>query len=300
MRVRIDCSERREGGFAIVAVLWFLVLTSAVVAPFAVSARTQWLLSSHLQQQARLEAVSEALFEILSTSIMRGDRVGAASFDLPLNSVPILCKIGRYEILVRLQDQRGLIDLNVAKAELLPIGFTALGLSSQKSSVIAQIVLDYRDYTSTGVARNNLIFGGPKNAPFESVIELSDFADLRSLAPEQIRSVFTVHSRLPSVALSRAPVELSRALAGPAPHIDYHPSEPVAAISVEVAARDTSLKIIGSSAYMIQATGGRRTSHTRIEKLAESEIADWASIRSETCPSQLQSLLSQLLGAGKQ
>ncbi|PSJ63455.1 hypothetical protein [Kumtagia ephedrae] len=287
--------EHDNAGFALVAVLLFLLFVAAIVAPFAMAARTNWLVAANRAQQDRLDGLADAVLTLVAMRQL-GTAGVATRQSLPLNSQPVVCKISGYLVTAELQDQTGLVDLNAADASTLATGLRALGVSEDQADDLAEAIVTYRSYEPQSETRGAEveIFGGAKRGPFESVIELSDFQPLRDIPPAALYATFTVHSRLGIVVSSRAPKRLAIMMENAAsPHADAGASRSPTAISVAVEAPKSPFR--GHSAYLIEPSTRRDRPFRRIEKLlaARDETRD---IQSQvTCPAPLSSDIAQVL-----
>jgi general secretion pathway protein K len=290
-----------EAGFALIAVLWFLVLAAAVVAPFAVAARTELLISSNTRQQERLDMLADGLSTLLSLKLAEPNGNAVLLAQVPSNSTPVFCTVGDYTLGVRLQDQSGLIDLNAADNALLAIGARSLGIAPREADAVAAAIVDFRSYNpqvSSASAAISVI-GGPKRGPFESVVELSDFKPFKDFEPADFHRVFTVHSIQGVVSMTKAPAELAAMLKATAAHLEAEASGRPPVFAVEVSVQDRT-SINGYSGFLVEPAGAPRPPYKRVEQLFEHGIgADEALSRSQ-CPELLQADFVALLAVDLQ
>ena len=131
------------------------------------------------------------------------------------------CTLGDGELLaMRLQDEAGKIDLNVAKDELLRALFVGLGLSAEDASARVDAIADFKDGDSdkrlNGAERDEYaaagLTAGPKNAPFEAVEELAGVIGFDAETVRKLRPFVTVHSEQDGVAPSAVSPELAELL----------------------------------------------------------------------------------------
>lgn len=162
----------RERGFALLIVLWTLVMASLIATQVTAAGRGALQVATNLVRAAELEAaadgaVHEAMYRMMDPGPGRWRADGAAR---PLPG----------GITVTLEDQAGLINPNQASPELMMSLLRQLGLDVQRARSLADAISDWRD---PGAQRRQ--FGakapeyrqagrayGPPEAPFQSIGEL--------------------------------------------------------------------------------------------------------------------------------
>ncbi|MBA8882024.1 hypothetical protein [Phyllobacterium myrsinacearum] len=190
-------AEYSEAGFALPAVLGFLLILSAVLIPFASSARIRALTAGNQYDDTRLGLVLNAVNAMVAGRLAK-DRRGDENSPAYATPTRYHCALGRGSVEVQFQEHSGLIDLNVASIELLQLGLGAAGAPSSTVRELAQTITQFRrlDGDRTAAVPPQMIASeGLKFAPFEDVAELYDFLPLRSIALSQLMRVFTVNSR---------------------------------------------------------------------------------------------------------
>ncbi|WP_322414109.1 hypothetical protein [Mesorhizobium huakuii] len=85
-----NSNEPYSSGFALVAVLVFLLIVSAITSSFALTAWTRLKIASNETESERLGLLAEGLTNVLAARLS-GD---GADFDLPLNFEPVSCAVG--------------------------------------------------------------------------------------------------------------------------------------------------------------------------------------------------------------
>lgn len=182
--------EGRSGsdtGFALVAVLGFLLLAAAFTTPFLVEARIQALVTRNTGQFTRDKILLRGLIEVAAARFF--ERYQAA--DAALVSAVACPASGpdRPNVLFRFQDHSGLIDLNAAASEVLAIGFESLKMTRGEALRLAGETVRYRS-----VDDGHNTHSGYKHALFERSAELLDLLDRAQAAQIDIDRVFSVHS----------------------------------------------------------------------------------------------------------
>jgi general secretion pathway protein K len=165
----------RQRGFALVIVLWSLVLLSLIVTQLMMGGRTETRIAANLAANAQAEAVAdgavmEAVFHLLDGPDRRWTADGA----------PHVLMQSRAQATVRAIPESGKINPNTASIELLTALLAACGAEANQASSIAAAILDWREPGNTprprGAKRQEYQAAGldyaPPNAGFQSLDEL--------------------------------------------------------------------------------------------------------------------------------
>lgn len=167
----------RVRGAALLLVMWLVLLLSALVAGYALSARIESLQGNGsargvVAAGAARAGVEYAVARLLDPDPARRWAVDGRRNDWSFAGIPVQ---------VEVRDEAAKIDLNVASADLLGKFFTQLGQPREAATRLAGAILDWRDpdpltqpaggaedadYAAAGLA------WGAKDAPFETVSEL--------------------------------------------------------------------------------------------------------------------------------
>jgi general secretion pathway protein K len=132
----MEPAPRRPNGFALIVVLWFLVLLSAIGAYMMANARAQTALAHNLLAGAHSEALADAA-------------VSQAAFNLsdpdprnhwPLNGAERLLRLPGGEATVRLIDESLKINPNLASASLMAGLFQAVGIDDDKAADLGRAI----------------------------------------------------------------------------------------------------------------------------------------------------------------
>lgn len=186
---RPDHRPSAERGFALLIVLWTLVPIALLFVMLTAAARSDARLTANLRDAAELEAVADGaiyttLFDLLQ-------RRGAAR-----DSPPAAARLPGADVAVEVDSQSGLVNPNIAAADLLAALLVRLGADPGQGSRVAGAIVEWRSpgrqagrngakaaqYRAAGLGY------GPPGAPFESLGELGDVlgmtpALLAALAP---------------------------------------------------------------------------------------------------------------------
>ncbi|MER8963829.1 hypothetical protein [Mesorhizobium sp. M0701] len=290
--------ENGNAGFSLVAVLVFMLIVSAIVVPFAVTAKTRLMMANNEIEQERLSLLAEGLANVVSSELADG----SATEKLPPDFTPASCRSGEFIFDVRIQDHSGLIDLNAADARLLSLGFASLGFDRPASEELAQAAIQFRGNTNAFAAPAETVTSvGPaqnKMAPFESVSELQEFSALASTPLHDLDDVFTVFSKRGTLGLDHAPSPLRTVLAGASGSGASTTQEAgeAPAYSVEVTARRDGSGIAGQAGFIVEKFPASAAGFRRLSRTPAAEITDLAATTSSRdCDALFGTAAAQIL-----
>ena len=199
-----------DKGIALIAVLWVLVLLTAIVGEFAYSMRTEVNITRNFKEATQayyiahsglIRSVVEMMRNAAKTKIP--ELAGEVSEDTVWRvNVPIPPeKFGPGEFSVHIDNTAGLIDLNTAGEVLLGIMVDTLDISEDEKNIIVDSILDWRDkddFHRLNGAENKYYQSLPnpyacKNEAFDSVEEL---LLVRGMSPElfdeKLKKIITI------------------------------------------------------------------------------------------------------------
>jgi general secretion pathway protein K len=169
--------EGRDRGFALLVVLWSLVLIGLLTAQILASGRTALLLASNLRMAAQARegadgAINEALFHVLSNGADQWQPDGATH----------LLNVGGVTVTVRVESLASKINPNLASIALLAGLFQALGTAPDQANQLANSIISWRSQAASkadsqallAVYRRAGLSYGPPERPFADLGELSD------------------------------------------------------------------------------------------------------------------------------
>lgn len=178
-----------DAGFALLIVLWTLVLVALLFAMLTASSRSDAQLTANLRSAAELEAVADGAIHTAVFDLLQ--RGGAARA-----SMPTVGRLFGADVGVQVVDQSGLVNPNVVSPALFGALLLRLGADAGQASRIAAAVADWRAPGRRSARRDAKavqyqaagLHYGPPGAPFETLGELGDVfgmtpALLAALAP---------------------------------------------------------------------------------------------------------------------
>ncbi|TNE75957.1 MAG: general secretion pathway protein GspK [Gammaproteobacteria bacterium] len=301
-------------GFALVSVLWLIVLLSVLAMGLSYTSRqsTQTMIALVGGTQARYLAeggVQLVIMNLLSRDTVQRLLADGETLDVELPG-------GHVEVTV--SDENGKVDINAAREPLLARLFYSLDVEQTVADALADAIADYRDeddlvrlngaedadYLAAG------LINGAKDAPFTSVEELQQ---VLGMTPEIYRAVLpyvTIYSRHQGINPEVASLQVLMAVSDDSPmtlesyirqrrmnHRDELPMPAAPVISRQFLSRTRGVT------YSLTATGvtesgqasgmsttirlRRGRSRMSIETIdwqpfIERNISDWTSVESET------------------
>ncbi|HLT43475.1 MAG TPA: type II secretion system minor pseudopilin GspK [Luteimonas sp.] len=193
-------------GAALLLVLWLVALLAALVGSFALAARTEHLQGQVLARGTEAHALARAGLEYAIWRVSQPDRRLRWMADgREYRWDPGELAPGA-DVRVRIVDEQGKVDLNMADATLLSALFQATGSPQPEAAAIAAAILDWRDVDDLeqpqGGAedRDYAAAGrhyGAADAPFASVAELEQVLGMTPQVYARVAPHLTVFSGRP-------------------------------------------------------------------------------------------------------
>lgn len=216
--------HRRSSGFALILVIWGLLLLTSLATGFALAVRHETRVAADLSDIARAEAAATAALHTTILALGSSDRENRWVADTRRHILPWPSA----RISVRVQSESGRIDINRAPRDLL-IGLFAQLFTDGDVQALADRVIDWRDRDDRpqpdGAEKNAYIRSGylyqPPNTAFYSVDELSQVMGFNNSMVARARPYLTVHSRQPRVNAISADLVVLKSIPG----VDHRAAE---------------------------------------------------------------------------
>ncbi len=192
-----------KNGFALVAVLWLVVLLSMVATGFISTTRGHLALTQNLSSNVRLKAAADGGVNVGILHLVNGAKNEIWSAD----SKPVKYRIDDINLEISIIDEAALVDLNNASEHLLERVLQAADLREDQRLRMAKAISDWRDRdgkSDDGESELkdykllNLAYG-PKNDTFVSIDELGQIPGFTPFLTATLRPFLTVHSGLQGV-----------------------------------------------------------------------------------------------------
>lgn len=209
--------NRRTRGFALILVIWSLVLLASLAGGFAYAVRHEARVAADMESIARAEAIATAVLNTAVLALSSTDPEQRWQADSQTHLIPWPGATSK--IVVR--SESGRIDLNRASRELL-IGLFSQLFSDADPEALADAVIDWRDSDDrpgpAGAERDAYLSAGyryvPHNAPFDSVNELGRVIRFDGEMVTMAVDYLTVYSRQPRVNATSADLVVLAAVPG--------------------------------------------------------------------------------------
>lgn len=189
----------RQGGAALLLVLWLIALLTALVGAFALNARIEALQGRVLSGGLQAQEVARAGIEYALVRI--ADTEPTTRWTPDGRTYP--WRFAGSELQIEIVDETGKLDLNQAQAPMISALLQALGVERAPAEGIAAAILDWRDadlltqpsggaedpdYAAAGLPY------GAKDAPFESVAEVEQVLGMTPEVYARIEPYLTLYS----------------------------------------------------------------------------------------------------------
>jgi general secretion pathway protein K len=193
-------------------------LLALAAAALAASSRTHFQSTRNSIERERAQSLADAGVRLALRDLANTPETAQRPVKLPART----CRLPEGDVLTTLiQDEAGKIDLNTADDELLRALLTGVGVSEPEATKLLAAITDYRDddneRTLNGAEaaeyRAAGRLAGPKNAPFDAVVEIGAVLGLSSDIFARIRPHLTVHSGQNGVDPAHATLDLLDILA---------------------------------------------------------------------------------------
>src|SRR5262245_28502086 len=173
---RSPAANRRNDGFALIIVLWTLVLIAFIVGHVTANGRTEVRIAGNMVAEATAEAADDgaivaAIFNLLDPN---------PDQRWPLDGSPHELTIGTSRVMIRLQDESGRINPNSASPELLEALLRVTGSDQETAHQLTTAIGEWVGLAGAGAQlpgqpaayRAAGLDYGPPGAPLESLDEL--------------------------------------------------------------------------------------------------------------------------------
>ncbi len=204
-----------EGGFVLVAVLWMLAALAILASVYSVYAINTTLASHVYDDRLQADASIRAGIELTALeqlTVPESVRPAQGQFS---------GRVGRTNVSVRYLSEAARIDLNAAPQDLLAGLFAALGVDRAHAETFAERIVGWRTKAAANVpSKEAKLYADwhvpypPRQAPFNSALELSLIPGIPEAIVERLLPLVTVFSGRPNVDVRSADPLVLSALPG--------------------------------------------------------------------------------------
>lgn len=192
---------RSMRGAALMMVMWLIVLLTALIGAFALTARIESLQGRTVSEGAIAQEAARAGLEYSLIRVNENDprrqwRPDGRSY---------VWRFDRAVVRVKMVDESGKINLNIADAALLSGLWRALGVEQDQAARLASAIIDWRDTDPLSQAQGGAedpqyaeaeLPYGAKDAPFETVAELQQVLGMTPELYAKAEPYLTVYGTL--------------------------------------------------------------------------------------------------------
>ena len=210
-------SRMHSRGAALLLVLWLVALLTALVGGFALAARMEHLQGQVLARGVIADEAARAGIEYALVRVQQED----PRLRWVADGRPYRWTFGDAVDEIRITDEQGKVDLNLAQADLLAALFRQFGTDPGQAQHLAGAVIDWRDgdtLTQPGGGGEDADYAaaglpyGSKDEPFESVAELQQVLGMPKPLYARVAPFVTVFSGRANPDPAFAPAEVLRAM----------------------------------------------------------------------------------------
>ena len=186
----------RQSGFALIIVLWTLVLIAFIVAQLTSSGRTEVRIAGNLVADAAADAADDGA--IFAAIFNLSDPNPAQRW--PLDGAVRELTVGDNRVMVRLEDEAGRINPNLASPALLEALLRVTGSEPESARRLAGTIGDWVGSATVARPQNAVLADysaagldyGPPSAPIETLDELSRVIGMTPVVLAAIRPHLTL------------------------------------------------------------------------------------------------------------
>ena len=220
---RTEADGQREGGFALVMVIWAIGIISLLALSFIGAARYRVQAAANIAEAARAEALAEAGVNIAKLDLVSGLAGYPDATRFRPGAPPVRCSMPQGGVAaIAIDDEGGKIDLNAASPKLFELMLAGFGAAPDHAQKLAAAIADFGstatdDVLADAERRDYAVAGrpyGPKKALFETTLELDQVIGMPHDLFRSVLPYVTVHSRRPGVDPQLASPVLLAALDG--------------------------------------------------------------------------------------
>jgi general secretion pathway protein K len=212
-----DLCRKDASGFALILVVWILVLIGAIGSYLVANGRAETAIAHNVRGAASAEALADAGIARVVFNQTDPD----SSNRWKLDGEPHRISLPAGEIIVRLQDETQKINPNLASDALLAALFEVSGVDHSRASHLGAAVADWvgpegppreggaklEQYQAAGRSY------GPPNSPLESLDELQLVLGMTPAILASVRPFLTIYTKEPEPGGKGAPFMVQRAIA---------------------------------------------------------------------------------------
>lgn len=267
--------DGKRAGFALLAVIWGTGLIALLVSAFVSAGRLRLQGAFNIASATQAAYIAESAINLSALTLLSRRDVLTPGEEGINDGAPKFCVLNGAAVALAVEDEGGKVDLNAAPPEVLRAALAGFGLDERKAQEAAGAIAAYRAAPAGGLdaivptPKSDKPIA-PKQAPFETVMELDQVSGIDAALFRALLPFVTVHSRSAGVDARSSPPALFAALAG-------FPLEQVRALAAAPYPNDLNRKdprfpanlnmsSDGQSAFLIRAEVRLATGQTAVKE----------------------------------
>lgn len=210
--------RNQSEGFALITVLWITAFLAVIAGSVSYQARASLGLATNIVASFKTKHAAEGALLLTVDKLIKRDELQGHVLKNPEFSY----ELDELIVAVKVTDESGKVDLNLASTDLIKSLFVALGVNEQVSSYLAGAISDWRDQDSLkrvdgaedqDYAANGLLYEA-KDDEFDSIDELSLVLGMTPEIFDRVKPYVTVYAQDLGVNTSLASAVVKSAVQG--------------------------------------------------------------------------------------
>ena len=189
----------RNNGFALITVLWITAFLVVIAGAVSYQSRGSLELAKNIVAGLQTRHAAEGALLLTANKLVKRFDVNSTNTDKSVFNY----ELDNIYVSVRVADESGKIDVNLAPTDLIISLFNTLGLDSQKSVSLANSIADWRDEDNLkridGAEDQDYLARGltyqAKDDEFDSIEEVSLVLGMNTNIYNRIKPYITVYSQ---------------------------------------------------------------------------------------------------------
>ncbi len=192
-------------GFALLIVLWSVVLLAFLTTVVTASGRSEMQLAGNLRRAAAAQAAADAG---VAQAVFHVSDAPARAWQA--DSQPHRIAVGSYAVNIQVGDENAKLNANYAPPALMAAVIAATGVNRSQADALAQAITDWHSFGNINIIAAQYQQSGmpdaPTGQPFRSVDELGLVIGMTPEILARIRPYFSVYTDGPLEVAHAAPL----------------------------------------------------------------------------------------------
>ena len=203
--------DERDAGYALVSAIWFIGFLATAAVLLSTITRFSIQSTGFAVENAKARAYADGLVDLVGLAAATENRARTAGQKIPRNGTAIDCQLpAGWTAQVSVQDQRGLLNVNLATQSTLTKYLELVLPGQPNASEIAARIVEFRKAGSAGSqlsSGTSTQTGLRSSGRFRSLDELDQIKGMTPDLHSKVIRFLTVHGRNTSIDPDLSPVE---------------------------------------------------------------------------------------------